>query len=151
MARAYDVAEVRAAADKAMTGSTAAAGLEAARGIYVATIDDWLKGLEESGNEDSETLSRACREAAVVEAWLAWAELEKSKKQWSAAKKTYDLACTCTVASKYASTWISYAEWCAERKKIQNATKQYQRALEMVQGEEMVSNMPPLLESAILF
>jgi Tfp pilus assembly protein PilF len=117
MARAYDVAEVRAAADKAMTGSTAAAGLEAARGIYVATIDDWLKG----------------------------------KKQWSAAKKTYDLACTCTVASKYASTWISYAEWCAERKKIQNATKQYQRALEMVQGEEMVSNMLPLLESAILF
>ena len=86
MAEEFDLAEVQAAVTAAMTGASAAAGLAASRKIYGAVLDDWVKTLEAA--DSSSSPQRAEKEAAVVALWLAWADLEKKKKQWKAATQT---------------------------------------------------------------
>ena len=139
MAEEFDLAEVQAAVTAAMTGASAAAGLAASRKIYGAVLDDWVKTLEAA--DSSSSPQRAEKEAAVVALWLAWADLEKKKKQWKAAAKTYDLATTCPIGSKQAAIWTSYAEWCVERNKLTNATNKYNSALAAVRAPAMLEQV----------
>ena len=72
---------------------------------------------------------------------LQWADAEKGRSQFKAAKRIYEELVTHSVLKNLAATWLSYAGFCASRGKVKGARKVYVRGCQNASLPEEQSNV----------
>uniref|UniRef100_A0A7S2WF43 Suppressor of forked domain-containing protein n=1 Tax=Rhizochromulina marina TaxID=1034831 RepID=A0A7S2WF43_9STRA len=102
------------------------AGLLSARKVFEDAIERERQRVAEGDPAETRRLR---------DLWLAYAELEKEKKQWKQAVTVYESAVGSPPTDQVASVWTQYAQFCRNRNKLKNADKIFLRALSTLQSD----------------
>eukprot|EP01038_Epipyxis_sp_PR26KG_P007542 gene7542-10277_t len=135
----FDVSKIRSKAEELLRQNNNTP--DDSRMLYAEEIMDWTDYFTENfpssfsdNSFGTETLTNMDIESskifdAIIDLWLSYTSFEISLHQFKKAVQVYDDALNDRIAQKSVKIYISYADFCVERKKLSNAQKVYIRGL----------------------